>query len=294
MERLRRLTRLWSYLPAFRAVAETEHLPRASEQLRVSPSALSRAIRLMEEDVGVALFDRVGRNLELNPNGKKLLSAVRDSMRLLDEGLAQVAGAHLAGEVWVGAEPYWLGKAVLPALESVRASSPALIPVCTHVGPEVAGPRLLRGQLDVVVVSRVLSHDDLTVHRLVDLSGGVYCGSSHPAYEEACPDLVAYPFAAPEQSEHDPWPPEIARQVDFRGDLQTVLSLCERGQLLAVLPDLVAKDCPGMRRLRSVEAPTSLFAVQRRSIGIPGRAEAAIDAIRRTLSRLGASSRSNN
>ena len=49
MERMRRLTTLWSWLPGFRAVAETQHLPTASKQLHVGASALSRTIRLLEE-----------------------------------------------------------------------------------------------------------------------------------------------------------------------------------------------------------------------------------------------------
>ena len=45
-----RVSRIWNWLPVFRAVAETEHLPTASELLYVTPSALSRTIRLLEKD----------------------------------------------------------------------------------------------------------------------------------------------------------------------------------------------------------------------------------------------------
>jgi len=44
MERVRRLYQLWTWLGAFRGVGETQHLPTASEELRVSASSLSRAI----------------------------------------------------------------------------------------------------------------------------------------------------------------------------------------------------------------------------------------------------------
>src|SRR5688572_4700021 len=90
VERLRRLATLWNYLPGFRAVAESQHLPTASHLLFVSPSALSRTIRLLEEDLGRSLFDRVGRNIELNAAGRRLLSGVRDAMRLVDEVLAAI------------------------------------------------------------------------------------------------------------------------------------------------------------------------------------------------------------
>ena len=70
MERLRRVARLWSWLPAFRAVGETQHLPTASEHLLVTAPALSRAVRLLEKDVGRELFRRTGRRIELNDNGE--------------------------------------------------------------------------------------------------------------------------------------------------------------------------------------------------------------------------------
>ena len=90
MERLRRVNRLWNWLPAFRAVAETEHLPSASALLGVSPSALSRTIKLVEEDVGRPLFDREGRQLRLNANGHAFLRSVRDAMRRVHDGLGEI------------------------------------------------------------------------------------------------------------------------------------------------------------------------------------------------------------
>ncbi|MHC4078781.1 MAG: helix-turn-helix domain-containing protein, partial [Planctomycetota bacterium] len=69
MDRLRRLAQLWNWLPAFRAVGETQHLPTASRALSVTAPALSRAVRLLERDVGQPLFRRIGRRIELNEAG---------------------------------------------------------------------------------------------------------------------------------------------------------------------------------------------------------------------------------
>ena len=51
MERLRSIANLWNWLPAFRAVAETGNLRLAAERLHVSPSALSRTVRLLEDEI---------------------------------------------------------------------------------------------------------------------------------------------------------------------------------------------------------------------------------------------------
>src|SRR5690554_4873240 len=78
------LATIWNWLPAFRAVAESEHLPTAAARLHVSAPALSRTVRLLEEHLEVELFNRVGRRLVLNSAGEQLLSAVQEAMGGLD------------------------------------------------------------------------------------------------------------------------------------------------------------------------------------------------------------------
>lgn len=84
----KRYVAFWNYLPAFIAVAETGHLRNAAHAMRISPSALSRAICLLEHRIGYALFERTSRGLKLTAAGKRLLDVVRESMLLVDESLA--------------------------------------------------------------------------------------------------------------------------------------------------------------------------------------------------------------
>ncbi|WP_239256173.1 LysR family transcriptional regulator [Listeria ilorinensis] len=68
----------------FIAVAETEHLTKAAVELSLSQSALSRSIISLEEEIGVALFDRVNRRIELNRFGKLFLEQARKTIAELD------------------------------------------------------------------------------------------------------------------------------------------------------------------------------------------------------------------
>ena len=70
------------HLQYFKALAENEHLFRTANELYISPSALSASISRLETDLGVRLFDRVGRNIQLNEDGKKFYYHVK---RVLDE-----------------------------------------------------------------------------------------------------------------------------------------------------------------------------------------------------------------
>src|SRR5258708_2570232 len=61
----------------FRALAERLHCGRAAEALHISQPPLSRAIRALEERLGVPLFARTRRRVELTPQGARLLEEAR-------------------------------------------------------------------------------------------------------------------------------------------------------------------------------------------------------------------------
>lgn len=65
-----------SQLYYFKIVAEEEHISRAAERIHISQPSLSATIRRLETELGTPLFDRRGRNIFLNDEGKKLLEHV--------------------------------------------------------------------------------------------------------------------------------------------------------------------------------------------------------------------------
>lgn len=295
MERLRRVSSLWSWLPAFRVVAETQHLPSASSQLYVSASALSRTIRLLEEDVGRRLFLRNGRRIELNEPGQRLLVAVRDAMRLIHEGLLAIEGAELSGSVLVSTAGLHTTAVLLPALRRLRQEQPELVPhVLEQEGREV-GSMLLRGDIDVALVTLPLVHEQLTRVHLGTASNGIYCGPGHPLHGTQGVELAAvleHPFVALSPDERgvprESWPAPLDRTVSLvASSLWTALEACESGDLLAVLPDVVGRAPHHRDRLYRLplEAvpPVELFALHRTTLGEPGRAEAVTHAVARQL-----------
>lgn len=64
---------LLSQLEYFRVVAKHEHISHAADELRIAQPALSTTIGKLEKELGVSLFDRTGRNIELNDAGRRLL-----------------------------------------------------------------------------------------------------------------------------------------------------------------------------------------------------------------------------
>jgi LysR family glycine cleavage system transcriptional activator len=115
-------------LTAFRAVAELENLRAAAEVLHLTHSAVSQQIRVLEERVGFALFERRGRRVVLNAAGHALLRSVQAALSLLDDGV-QAAAAAAGGEsqrLRVTVLPSFANRWLLPRIGRWREQHPAL------------------------------------------------------------------------------------------------------------------------------------------------------------------------
>ena len=78
-------------LRTFEAVARLGGMERAAGELHVTQSAVSRQIRLLEEELGILLFRRVHRGLVLTPKGQALASTLRAALDLISSGVEHLA-----------------------------------------------------------------------------------------------------------------------------------------------------------------------------------------------------------
>lgn len=67
----------WNHIRAFLATAEEGSLSAAARQLRLTQPTLGRQVSALEDDLGVLLFERVGRSLHLTDAGAELLEHMR-------------------------------------------------------------------------------------------------------------------------------------------------------------------------------------------------------------------------
>lgn len=298
MERVRRLGQLWSWLPAFRVVAETEHLPTAARELGLSPQALSRSIKLLEAELDVELFQRVGRRIQLSEAGRRLLDHTRTAMRVLDDGVSALGGDTLVGQVGIAALAHHAWLLVLPTLEKLRPRYPGLVPQVLSMEPELAREALRRGSVDLCIEELAVPQQGLSIEPLVELGYGIFCGASHPLFElrESELDLEAileHRFIVPPEGLSDGWPPELERRAGIRvSSFHIALELCFSGSYLAVLPDAVTAVDRSSRRLRrlpvEVGKPRPLYLIGRQPLGKHQLAEIVAAALRREARDLSA------
>ncbi len=288
MERLQRVARIWSWLPAFRAVGETQHVRRAAESLHIAPSALSRTIGLVEADVGSPLFRRVGRGIALTSEGRTLLDAVRDAMRMIHDALGAVESGSLAGDINISAPGTLTRMFLLPGLDRLRQAHPQLRPVLANVHSRAIAERLRKGELDVAFTNEPVVDPALALVAVGHYSSGVYCGRDHPLAlqrELGAATLGEYGFVTPPVDDRglppEGWPAEIPRRVELvASDVQVGIAACRGGRYLGVFADrLVGTEVARGELLRldlDVIAPTPIFATHRRSTGTPSPAEALV------------------
>lgn len=75
----------------FQVVAKYQHITRAAEELHISQSSLSKTIALLEKEVGIPLFDRIGRRIVLNSTGRQFLARIDRGLMEIDDAVREAA-----------------------------------------------------------------------------------------------------------------------------------------------------------------------------------------------------------
>ena len=143
------------HLRYFEAVARHGHVTRAAQELHIAQPSLSKQIQALEAELGVVLFDRVGRRVELTEAGRLLLPYARRVLRdVADARTAlQQWGSLEHGQVAIGAPPT-VGAHVLPgALAAFHQLYPAIELRLHEMGAARLATLLEEGTIDLAVIS---------------------------------------------------------------------------------------------------------------------------------------------
>ena len=111
-------------LRAFEAAARHLSFKRAAEELSVTPTAISHQIRGLEEHLGVALFLRLTRALELTAEGAAMLPKLREGMDCFAEAVACVRGLVPGARLVVLAPPSFASRWLVPRLQAFTRGHP--------------------------------------------------------------------------------------------------------------------------------------------------------------------------
>lgn len=115
-----------SDLAAFLAVARHSSFRRAADELGVTPSALSHAVRALEERLDLRLFNRTTRSVALTEAGAHLQARVAPAFRDIEDALADLAGFHgtVSGRLRINASRAAAELVLLPLVTKFLAAYP--------------------------------------------------------------------------------------------------------------------------------------------------------------------------
>jgi len=216
------------------AVARARHFGHAAEACFVAQPTLSVAVKKLEDELGVVLFERGGSEVSVTPLGAQI---VAQAERVLEQTaaikeLAKQNKDPLAGPLRLGVI-YTIGPYLLPPLVKNLIDNVPQMPLVLQENFTVKLLELLRqGELDAAIMALPLTEQGM---------------SMQPLYDE--PFIVAMP-------KNHPWASrkEISAQ-DLKTETMLLLGTghCFRDQVLEVCPEMARFSSPGHGMQRTFE-----------------------------------------
>lgn len=242
------------------AIVEHGTFTRAAEHLFVTQSALSQSIAALERELGLRLFARSTRRVELTPSGEAFLPAARQALAAAERAAAEAAAAsgEVSGSLAIGMIPTVTSIDLPRALRRFAERHPR-VRISLRPGASDEFARLIRtGALDVAILglradvspegvaTRVLAHDRLAAvlplgHPLADRAELSPADLAHERF-------VDFPAGSPGRSQGDGVfaAAGIAREAALEtADITLMLALIRAGMGVGILPEGYARSAPG-------------------------------------------------
>ena len=166
------------------AVADTHHFGKAAERCFVSQPTLSGQIKKLEQELGIAIFERTNRAVAVTPLGERILRHAREIKEQTDS-IEQLAQAHrdpLAGPLRVGAIPT-LSPYLMPLiLKPLKKSYPKMTLVLSEETTDVLLRRLENHEIDAALLATPEDETEFNVINLFDEPFWIAHPRDHPFY----------------------------------------------------------------------------------------------------------------
>ena len=168
----------WSQAQAFLATAETGSFSGAAERLGLSQPTVGRHVAALESDLGLLLFDRVGKSLTINDKGVALLTHVKAMKEAADLVSLSALGQdqRIAGPVSVTASGAFCAYLLPPIIERIRIAYP-------EVQVEIVSSNdvqdLRRREADIAIRNVQPKHPELYAKRVRTTKAYLYGASSY-------------------------------------------------------------------------------------------------------------------
>lgn len=235
-----------SDLRVFQAVATAGGVTRAAELLHRVPSNVTTRIKNLEDDLGVALFGREGRRLQLSPQGKVLLEFANRLLSLAEEARGAMHEQVPRGVLHLGSMESTAAIRLPPLLGQIHERYPDLSIELRTGAPRPLTMRVLSGELDAALVAEPVSDprlDSLAVwtEQLV-IIGPVGHPPIRSAHDIRKGTLLVFEPDCPHRQRLEAWCARdnmAPRRIIEVGSYHAILGCCVAGTGIALIPAAV-------------------------------------------------------
>jgi DNA-binding transcriptional LysR family regulator len=170
----------WNRARAFLVTAEESSLSAAARALGMAQPTLGRQVDALEEELGVVLFERVGRGLTLTPSGLELLDHVRAMGDAANRVSLSAAGQSqsIEGTVCIAASETYAAILLPPIIAKLRRAEPG---IDIEIVTSNKASDLRRREADIAIRNFRPTEPDLVAKKIRDVPARLYAS---PAYLE--------------------------------------------------------------------------------------------------------------
>lgn len=179
----------WTHIRAFLATADSGSLSAAARHLGLTQPTLSRQVAALETQLGVLLFERLGRSLALTEAGRELLPHARQMGRAADalSLAASAATQSIEGTVRITASDVMSAHVLPPLLHQLRQRAPRLT-IDVVAANDIRD--LMRREADIAI-RHVRPEQPELIARLVQQASGHFYAASSYLDRRGRPDTLA-------------------------------------------------------------------------------------------------------
>jgi LysR family cyn operon transcriptional activator len=170
------------HLRYFLAAAQSQSFTRASNDLHITQPTLSHQIKQLEEELGVLLFDRVGRAVQLTTAGELFRTCAKRCLQEIDSGIDALHGLENLrhGKLTVGVLSSFGTFLLPPILAEFNAAYPGIKITVLRLRSSEIHKRLQDGELHLGIAYAQLDSDQLNAEPLIVDRLALLVGDCHP------------------------------------------------------------------------------------------------------------------
>ncbi len=181
-------------LQVFLAVANHQNVSRAADELAMSQSAVSTALKELEQRFNISLFDRIGKRLQLNEQGLSLRPKAAALMSRAEELQSSLQQHSDIGELKVGATLTIGNYLAIGIMARFMQDHPEAKVILNVENTAAISAKVRNFELDLGLIEGELQDPDLEVSYWRDDELAIFCAPDHPFAEKSClsdEDLLA-------------------------------------------------------------------------------------------------------